>query len=264
MHKLEFNPARVSLLLKKELFHDNKKTLLAIGAVFAFLLVLAFSHIIDNGDTSMRNYHINRYALILIFGGILYSSFAFNELNAPLERANYLILPASHLEKFASKWIQTVIIFPIVFTLLYFLFMFIVNGLASSYGKQINTLQWTTHPNGAPGIIGFYMIYVAVQSIFLLGSAHFRKYELFKTGLFAILLASSLAFVAIGTIYLVFIDQLDSIYFSFPNDLHARPSDNFLEFAETTMWNFVQFMFYAFLPIICWISGYFKLTEKEA
>jgi len=129
-----FNFNRILLLLKAELLQDKRILLIIGGAIFGFLTIFALMNAADepSGDPEFVDFHFLWYPLLLLFGGIIYTSRSFSELDEKTGAHHYLTLPASTLEKFTSKWLITSIGYALVFTVTYWMYAMIANGLCSS------------------------------------------------------------------------------------------------------------------------------------
>jgi len=254
---LTLNPRRIGLLLKKEVLFENKKLLIGMGGFFVLLSLIMLSSIASRGGNFANwNVHGFWYSTFLIMGGLFYTSTAFGELNDKLERASYLSLPASHLEKFTTKWILTFIGFPLLFTLVYFIFSLIVSILSNAYyGASVAPLSLF----GSEVSLGL-KSYLSAQAIFLLAAIAFRKYEFFKLSitLFGLFIAFSFF---MGIVFrIVFADFFSG---EFMGNMNLMPSENVEKFIEGPLVTALKYLVSIGLPIFFWVVGYLKLTEKE-
>ncbi len=266
-HNLTLNPRRLGLLLKKEVLFENKKLLIGLGGTFVLLTLIIFSSYIDGGNNGHKFFvHDFYYKFILIGGGLLYTSTIFNELNNKLERASYLSIPASHLEKFTSKWIQTFIGFPIVFTLLYLVFSYIIYFVSTSFSEShIMPLEIFSSSNSGYRNWVWVSIksYLAAQSLFLLAAIAFRKFEFFKLFIVLFGLLIGFSFFAAIVFRIVFADFFSGAFMA-NETINIMPHESFEEFIEGPFSTLLNIIVSFGLPIFFWFVGYLKLTEKEA
>jgi len=262
---LTLNPGRIGLLLKKEVFYESKKLWIAIGAIFVLMTIGIFAVGADSSDLVGVNYYVHEgwYSFFLVMGGFVYSSYAFSELNDKLERASYLSLPASHLEKFTSKWLQTFIFFPIAFTILYFIYSWIIYFIFQYFDYiSLMPLQIFSTVKGEYIVFTAIKSFMASQAIFLLAAVTFRKFEFFKVIL--TMFGLSIIFLIISGIgfRIIFADLFNGIFTN--NMVRVLPGDNLTFTTEDFIPSIIGRVACIVLPIFFWIVGYFKLTEKEA
>ena len=266
-HNLTLNPRRLGLLLKKEVLFENKKLLIGLGGVFILLTFFIFLSYADGGNTGDKFYvHDFWYKLILIGGGLIYTSTIFNELNDKLERASYLSIPASHLEKFTSKWLQTFIGFPIVFTIIYLIFSWIIYLLSGAFFEsKIMPLElFSSSTDGHSNYIWVTIkSYLAAQSLFLLAAIAFRKFEFFKLLIVMFGLFIGFSFFAAILFRIIFADFFTGGMMA-NETISIMPHESMEDFIEGPFVKLLNIIVSFGLPIFFWFVGYLKLTEKEA
>ena len=256
-----FSFARFGHLLQRE-FSQNKKIILMISAA-AFLLIggnaLGWAYNREHG------FHEFAYPFYLLVGGFILTSLSFTEMNPPHGRLFYLTLPASSLEKFVSRWLITGIGFAVVYTLGYYLVSAIANGLGQSiFGFDIGTFNFFTEMN-----LLVFQVYLAVQTIFLLGAIYFRKFAIFKTILSTVFFAICLALVALLIFRIVMYDLFEGLYQFRPEMsingkiVPIEPSHSFREFMENNVENYARMLGFWVVPAVLLVVGYFKLKETE-
>lgn len=254
MNNQTFDLRRFSLLLKKELWTGNKKPLIVAGAVFGFLILFAWSMTASNNGYEFLNF--NLFPIVLFGGGFIFTSVAFYEFNDKTGTHHYLSLPASHFEKFLSKWLITAILFPIAIVLLYWGYVKCADGLYHYYTEKSMTTwfinNWWT--------FFFLKIYLVVQSIFLVGAIAFQKYTFFKTSVttfLSILFFGILCMISFRLLFAAFFDGFEPVGYMDTN--HATR-----DFVQGTMLKWAEYALWFLVPPIMWAAGYFKLKEKEA
>lgn len=148
------------------------------------------SAIFGNNDSNEGQIIIN-FGLILLIGGFIYSSLAFNEFSKLTTRSEYLSLPASSLEKLIVKWLYTnpfvIIAVTATFLVIGSLFMPIIdNFLMNGYSNEILTSKsyWN--------LVGVYFV---VHSIFFFGSIAFNRGAIIKTLLYLLAIAAVVAII---------------------------------------------------------------------
>lgn len=260
MNNLIFNPNRFLLLLQKELWSGNKKPLIVTGAIFGFLILFAIFMIYTEDGYHALNY--NLFPLVLLGGGLIFTSVSFYEFNEKTGTHHYLSLPASTFEKFLSKWLITAILFPIATVILFWLYSKIGDWLYYKHGNYIveeydgwsvtNWWSWF-----------FIRLYLVIQTIYLVGAIAFQKYTFFKTSLstfLTILLFGGLCFLSFRLIFADFF-----VGFLSPNhELSLVTNDETQDFMMNHYQNGLEYGLWLLLPAVMLVVGFFKLKEKEA
>ncbi|MCP4180720.1 MAG: hypothetical protein GY756_23415 [bacterium] len=193
---------------------------------------------------------VNIYFIFLYISGLKLASTAFIELKDKDEKIAYLMIPSSIFEKYLCRLLMTTVIFFIKYTAAYLLGWFI--------GSVINYLLF-----GFPifylnlYIFGFWKIiafFIVCHSIFFLGGICFRKFSIIKT-------IASVFFILVMIIIVILVIALilkgsGLIVPSHLNFYHMSKSIIFIK-------NWYICLLYFFIPIMCWIIGYYKLKESS-
>jgi len=251
----DFN--RFSLLLKRELLSENKKPLIVAGAIFGFLILFAFIKIRTLGNYEGMNWGM--FPFVIIIGGVIFTSTIFHEFNDKTGTHHYLSLPASTFEKFLSKWLITAILFPIVASILFWVYTKIGDAIFFKYHPEANYIPWKLMDWWS---IFFIKIYVVYQSTFLIGAIVFQKYTFFKTSLAHWIVAIVSAIIGAILFRILFADMFDGLY---PKQhWNLQTSDEVIHFMENTFLTILEYALWFLVPTIMWTVGFFKLKEKEA
>lgn len=248
-------------LMQRE-FAQNKKILLMIAAV-AFLGVGA--NALGWAYNREHGFHEFAYGFYLLVGGFILTSLSFTEMNQPYSKLFYLTLPAASLEKFISRWLITGLGFAILFTIGYS----ITSLLAKALGLAIFDFDiGDFNPFTAKNVL-FFQIYLAVQTIFLLGAIYFRKYAIFKTVLATALIGLCLIIISAISFRLVMFDLFDGLV-TFRTEMMidgkmmpVEPSRSFQNFIERNAEDYFRFVGLWIVPTVLLVVGYFKLKETE-
>ena len=254
MSNQTFDFRRFSLLLQKELWSGNKKSLIIVGTVFGFMMLFAWFIISNQGNFSDLNFSL--FPFILFGGGFIFTSVIYYEFNDKTGTHHYLSLPASTLEKYLSKWFITAILFPIVTVLLFWIYVKLGDRLYFSYTEQ-NITSWFINDWWS---MFFVKIYFVVQSIYLVGAIAFQKYTFFKTSLTTFLSMFLFGILCLISFRIIFADFFDGIEIvEWIETDHAAQ-----DFVMGTMTKWAEYALWFLLPPIMWAVGFFKLKEKEA
>ncbi len=259
---LQFNFSRFLLLLKNDLRLNHRGIFYVALGTLAVLLFIGFVAAYDGSEAPDEDFFYSLYAFTLLIGGSLYTSVAFRELNKPPTAHLYLTTPASTLEKFTAKWLLTTFGFLIAHLLVFSLFVAIVNGIEVMTAETETTLSNFNVFADSPVTL-LMKIYIAGQSIYLLGAIAFKKYEFFKTMIAWTVFQLALLFVTVILFRLVFHDFFDGMTFG-PEQVHGvRTGEDFGNFMQTNFSLIAHALFLFILPGIVWAAAFFKLKEKE-
>jgi hypothetical protein len=272
-----FDLNRWLLYIGKHWNENKKRYLLSLGAV-AGLLVLWYSFLMIAGPKQPIAYGMQlvTYYVGLFLTGCLYASLIFSDLSEGPKAIHYLLVPASLFEKLLSAILYGVILYFVCYTLVYYAVDFIMvkvsNGIISTLAEHDHSVTnrsedianvFAPNDRGA-GEAFIYIIlgYFAIQSIFLLGSVYFAKFQYIKT------LVSALI------VFLVLVFFVHKVLGSFmPPGGFFKPFTVYRVFDETKGELSVQLpkwfssivlflMKYGLAPSL-WVVAYFRLKEKE-
>ena len=124
--KQTFSIQRFGKLLKRELSINNAKILkptiiaLALYLLFGIFIEHVFGHDVNNEFPNSGYPRLFVFGTILYFFVILIPTALYNSYNDKRKGIINAMLPASSLEKFGTKWISIVVVYPIVILVLLF------------------------------------------------------------------------------------------------------------------------------------------------
>jgi hypothetical protein len=270
-----FNLNRWLLYIGKHWNENKKRYLLSLAAVGGLLVLwYSFVMIVDKSYPLVLNMQAITYFVGLFLTGCLFASIQFNDLGEGPKGISYLLLPASLFEKLLTALLFSVVLYFICYTAVYYIVDFIMVKLSNS--MMLTRFEETRSGNYAPQEIVnvfvssdtpinlfFYLliIYLTVQSIFLLGSIYFAKYSYIKTLIWGLI------------VFLVLVFWEHKIVEPFmPHGSFFKPftvyrvtengKDLMIRLPEWIS-SILLFMMMYTLPPILWIVTYFRLKEKE-
>ena len=273
-----FSVKRLIQLIREDLI--RKRWPITLVLLSAFIVSTIYFFMVSNGMkgaileengfqdrfVQLYKFHIYVFPWALVFTGIIYSSLAFLELSTKETKIFFLTLPATNFEKWLSKWLHTAILFPLVFVLLYQLFILWTYNYLAETGI---TLVWRSLTDPIVGWSVFY--YIVLQSIFFLGAVSMPKYSFVKTVVVMVLVLLGLNYLYMF-IYQWLVPELSLSDLGFPGLVHVnealdeyelRFSNGLQELWEnrTLFWPIHLFAMSCF-PLLL-LASYFKLTEKK-
>jgi hypothetical protein len=269
-----FSFQRWSLLVGKHWAENRKKYLLAIAAFMSLIFVwYVFTMLVDDYNPLAEGLQYVTYFFSLFIVGPFYASQFFKQLSSRSKGIDYLMVPASTLEKLLCAVLYGIFLFFIVFTVAFYVVDIITVGLANLfhpwYSGEVNAqgIVRKAHVinvfkgNGSP-VFYFFMMFSALQSAFLLGSVYFAQYSYIKTAISVTL--ACLVIALVGFYFTSFFMPMGGFhdignYQVFSNDWKER------KLIELPHWigKVLEFILYYGFPPIFWVTTYFRLKEKE-
>ena len=244
-----FSISRFFTLLKLELYRSRKAVLITFVITFGLLFTgLILETIL--GYKNVFESHPSSYAFALMMGGFILSSLTFNDLSNTLRRQNYLILPASTLEKYLSMWLLTCICWIIIFTLTYIVYALIANAIGHHLFRNMTYLAFVPFSRVPVGAIKFYIV---LQGIFMIAAVHFRGFVFPKTILTLLLFG-----MVCGIIFYCIMTGL----FHSDSEILAeyKPPKGT---AVYQLWQAIIWLFWWVLAPLSWVITYIGLKEEE-
>lgn len=251
-----FDPGRFALMLRRDLSTHYKGVLIGAGAIvafFTFLMVIVPSFS-SEPEPLFEDFHTAGYLIAVFLGGLWFSSGIWSDVNTTQQRQHYLTIPASNLEKYASKWLITGPVFLIVATIAYYVFSIMINGLAGIFPKVeyfsfdlFNETNMTVMP-----------LYLFIHPFYLAVGIWFERFAFVKGSLIQIL---------IQMIYIGFVVGLISLLFSGMEDqVETGMSMQFNAMNQIGFGNIValQYTLGALTALFFGYLGYLRLTERGA
>lgn len=251
-----FGSKRFWILLRNAVWLGRSKILLA--AVTGGALVVLFSGLTAFAHAGDQ-VHLRLYPVFLFMGGLLATSHAFRDLQDGGTAAAFMTLPASALEKFASRLVLTSIGY-IAGSLVFY-------ALAAALSEIINhALFGFSHPwfNPLhPSIRRWAALYFVTQSVFFTGAVFFRRFVLIKTTLFLSLLHLVLFILTVSALRWALGSDVSLFFTLGPNGSWQSVSPGGVAAALDTLWTVLRTLFWFALAPLCWLIGYFRLKNIE-
>ncbi len=252
--ELEIN--RLVNLIRRDFIVHKKSINYGFIGLSILLVGLVFLKIISNdfGETSLRSsFWFRTFTFFLIGGGLMWTSIIYWEFKQPQSRLTYLTLPASHLEKMLSRMFYSLILYPVVLGLLFFLVFHLVQLLNGS-------VLWDTPMGGRFSTLA--RVYVGLHSVVFLFAIWINKYVAPKAAIISLVTALLVAFVSALLFRIVFSDLFTGLEMN--GNFSIEPKQEFKDKAENGYLPFAA----SYLPyvgaVFLWVVSYFKLKEKEA
>ena len=258
--KLNNKPSakRIYLLIKRDILSKKLAFLIVFGALFAGSYLSSLINIYSSKPSSTLYFSL--FTNMLYISGLIITSLQFKEIHRKETAQNYLLIPASTFEKFASRLFLSTIGFSVLVLAGITLTSYTIEGL--------NTLIFGRHTEVFFPFSGEVFLsiahYFVAQSIFFLGAVYFRRYNFIKTINSMFIFLFLLALLGIVFTRIVYNDFFNSFFrpddISFRLHLHSInfDSDRFRIIAR------IGEILYWIIPApLFWTISYFRLKEIE-
>jgi len=250
-----FSPARVVLLVKNRALED----LPAFGIGAGILAGLNLLTIIISGRAVMNNSNGQSWVVIISIAGFLLAAAAFKGMHDGRAGTEWILLPATSLEKYTAALIFYAILYPLAAAAAasaLSALLSLVELIAGGPGGRI----WNPLSAGFDGWVN----YATGALIFAAGSAAFRKRAFIKT--MGISIAYALVCMGLLLIGMYLVRKLQGLPLSFSGSFQNEMnfSGNITLGAQRAMDVIMQIMRYALIPLFAIFYGYFRVAEKEA
>ena len=252
-----FNAKRFGRLFFKHTTEHYKSYLMSLFVLIGVML-LGGSFLVY-----MVEFHLDKsvqsllFLMILLLAGTIFTSTIFSDLGDKKKAIAWLMLPASHFEKFLVAWIYSFGIFLVLYTV-------------SFYGVALfvlNIKHFQGHPPQVFNVFGnhflqIYLVYAFLHGVAFCGAIYFEKMHFIKT-----------AFVFfISLAILIFINKILLSAITGTAVEAAPPFGNlrFLENGHLTDVNIARLQqgnYMIFLAVVLafifWVAAYYRLKEKK-
>jgi len=211
-----FSFPRFRRVLQNDVLRVGKPLLFGTLAMLG-LLCVAYLIAFEPGEVADEPIATVFFGLMLGIGGLMFTSFSFNDMHHPLERYHYLMLPVSNFERFLSRYLLTGPLLVLYVVVAFSIMDWSANHLAS-WAKEAERPLFA--PFSAVPLL-LIRIYLVVQTVMFTGAICFRSYAWIKTTLTVLLAAASLPVVVYVSMRIFYYDHFS--WSSFQEQSDIRP-----------------------------------------
>ena len=254
------DPARLFFLLKRDVIRQWKDYLITIGGFFGGFLVI----FIINAKTGTieADAHYAFMGILMFILGFIFTSMAFKDAHKKLLNHDWLMLPASTLEKFVEKLFLYAVVFPVVSILAYTVFTLFARIIIQLFLKEF--YPWFNPVD--PVIWKMVFHYIIMQSVFILGASWFKNNNFIKTIIALVVFSIIMSLLSTFIGWLIFNDYFWTLVradFNINMDLskgfNMARLENFGEGIIVTL----KIIYLGLLAPVCWFGSWLKLREVE-
>ena len=282
------------LLVGKHWSENRKKYTLSLVAIAGLLLLWFIVMLISDGhrgtNASMQS---STYYFGLFLGGCLYASILFADLGSKTRGLNYLVVPASHLEKLLCSLFYCVVVFFVCYTAVFYIIDIVIvkaeNAFAYNHWlkhhtpgntfepqKVFNVFYQPGHSREPNALLYLLLFYFVLQAAFIFGSVYFPHFSFIKTVIALLLTGLVIAFIAgkllvpilpPGNYYHGITSYQVLTYKNLPSGegimiYSNAATDKLVSLPEWINDVLLFLLKYAFAPLF-WLATYYRLKEKE-
>lgn len=248
-----FSIKRFQLFFQRYLFLNYKGVFIAFASISGLLIFIAVLTSIGHSVISQEAFIVLSYVSYFL-GGAIITSACFNELHKPEKSIHFLTLPASPLEKFATAYISTTVIYSFVAVAFYYIAYYVASLLAM---MLTNTPLEPINFFDAE-LIRVMEIYFVAQSVFFLGAIYFRGHNFLKTLLSLFIISFAVSILQTLFSLMIFGDLIFSNIDE--SNWNAKGNDYFMD----TLLPMVKIIGLYMLPIFLLVVSYIRFNEREA
>ena len=212
------------------------------------------------------NYAIFIFGLII--AGAVFASFSFQQLGTK-ERATYFLsFPASTAEKLMAALFFNLVIFPITFTIIFYLvktvFWAYVSSLAGddtsglTGGVRLSYVDWENRHGFMEVFPFFFYVFFAVQAFYIMGSVYFTRFGFIKTTIVGIMVI----FLFVWYLNEIIGDNFDGFNSNLTMNRFAGGQMKVYELSAFSKELVINLLKFVWAPVF-WLVTYFRLKESE-
>ena len=200
---------------------------------------------------------------LMIIWGCIAASAAFGELHDKNRNQDFLMLPASALEKTLMRLLLVSLVLPLFIVVLMVLDSLIAESIRSLVQggalTPFNPFGSGLFDSGQSfGNLRIIRDSIVLQSVFFLGAAWFRKAHFIKTVLGAAAVSTAFSLFASLVFYIAFGPSIGMNF-----DAFSFVPGRFQEFFRTLKVT-VQILAFAVLPLFCWFTAWLRVKETQS
>lgn len=201
------------------------------------------------------------WTVTIVLAGVLLASQAFKGMHDGKSGTDWLLLPATALEKYSAAVFECIILFPVAAAA-------VGTGLSALFSVLEAAARGRAGPIWAPfgyGALAVWGKYAVAAIIVMAGSASFRKLPLLKT--LALVIAYGLTIsgiLGLGGWLVARGHGFDASSFNFMNGSFSMHGGNLSEHAVRVLTWIYRAAWYGIMPLFGLVYGCLRVFEKEA
>ncbi|NML36754.1 hypothetical protein HHL17_06035 [Chitinophaga sp. G-6-1-13] len=242
-----------------------KSYLLGALSIFGLLMLIpTFMLLTDNSPGNLGEV-VGFYYFGLFFGGLLFTSMAFSDLASKEKGSHFLMLPASHFEKFITIFLITTVGYLLVYHIAAYSALLFLNQVSVIRHDAGILIDWNFFDK-QDGHIYIYFAYILLQAIFLLGAVSFSRLAFIKTLVANLLVLLVLYLLNTLVVWILFAGHTQTPFQNVPFLLVGARGGKFdtdvFIISDKMVHSYAFIAQYVLVPVL-WTIAYFRLKDKE-
>ena len=242
-----FRFSAIRNLILRDLFMGRSQMLIGLAVMTGIVLINGIlSATLKSIPSDYSAAHTDNYLFWFFILGVVYTAGSFKEFAQVGTLQDYLLLPASSLEKWSARWLRTFPLFILGFSVAYTLVALLLQLIVFLYGKDMAFF----HPF-QPEILDAWKSYLILHALIFTGAVQFNRMPIPKTFLTLALAGMGFLIATVTVVYMV----------AGPDgniDKSIQMEGDFIGLNGTWSW-----VVYVAVTLFLWFVSYLKLTEKE-
>ncbi|MGV3764640.1 MAG: hypothetical protein ACO1NW_00855 [Chitinophagaceae bacterium] len=266
------NFRRLGMLIRRHWAENVKFFLLGTLALFGLMAIVFSIWIIGSGTRYQEEDTWVIFLTGLFITGCIFASISFNALSDKAKGTYWMSLPASHLEKLIVTILFTTVFFFAVYSLCFFPLRQMAFAYLESAAKEnplkykLTYIRWKENDEIRLVARSFFLAFIAVQSLFLLGSVYFKKFAYVKTVIFGAVFVFLFVWMMTGIDEKMFTEfgRVNwNVFEARKLDIHGGGTPTQVYKVSELSKDFSLFMLqYMWAPVF-WVVAWFRLKETE-
>lgn len=255
-----FHAPRFGAYFKKHIVDNYRLYLMSLFVLCVVILVVMVLTL--SGGSGVRMTDGNPfYLLLLFFTGLIFAGYSFTQLSDKPRGMDFLLLPASHFEKFLATLLITTVGFMLVYHLVFIISVLLAGVILSLRHTTFDAYDWL-HSFRKSFVVALHIWFVA-HAVIMLGAIYFKKFNIIKTLAYTFVFVVICGLLNIAFVNILFGKELTSWGSAVPFysvHLSRYSQDLVLPMGWAYTLNFAwRFL----LPPALWVLAYVKLKDEE-
>ncbi|MFC0184383.1 hypothetical protein SAMN04515674_102100 [Pseudarcicella hirudinis] len=262
---LDFN--RLGLLIKKQWIEQRKTYLISAGALVAILGIMFFFTLFFSRNVTLEGQTFQMFLFIISFmiSGTINTSRMLKSLSERTESISFLLLPASHLEKFLCSMFYSIFVYGIVFLMAFYLVDFVAVTIYNFQNHaNVSLINFLGGPSSSGKVfLKGLSLALLIHAFGLWGSVFFKNRTFIKTMFLGFVAAVVFGLISQGLGFAVFgqsatIDAFRSVTLGGTDIREPLKIE-----LPSGLGEILQYFVWTVVTIGLWVAGYFGLKERE-
>lgn len=242
-----------------------KSYLLGALSLFGLLMLIPIFMLLTDNHPRELSEVVGFYYFGLFFGGLLFTSMAFNDLANKEKGVHFLMLPASHFEKFITIFLITSVGYLLIYHVAAYSALLLLHQVCIIRGQAGLLMDWN-FLDKQEGHIYIYFAYLFLHAVILLGAISFARLAFIKTLVTTLLCLGGLYLLNTLFIWILFGSHTQTPFQNLPFVVVGAHGGKFetdaYVISEKMIHSYVFIAQYILAPVL-WTIAYFRLKDKE-